>query len=520
MRVGFYIPGFEHLGVSYLSAALKQAGHETVGFFDPLLCQEGFFHTPTLERLFDMENCVVERILDADLDLLAFSSVTDFFPRNRRVARAVKRRRDIPTVFGGIHCSSIPESVIPHPEIDYVVVGEGEQALVDLVERLEHGDAGGEIPNVWYEEGDRIVSPPPRPLVEHLDELPFPDKDIFYDVAPGFFKRHYTTAATRGCMFACTYCNNSRMRKLYRGKGHWRRRRSVENLLQELREVKVRYAFKDVRFWDELFIDDKPWLREFAAAYRRDIALPFYCYGHSRFIDEESVALLQQAGCRELNIGVECMGEETRRTLLRRPFSNEEIQRAFDLVRPTGIWLSTGNILGLPGQPVEEALALAAFYNENRVDHPQVYFFRYYPNTEIIDIARERKLLTDDDVADINGQERPTAGFASASERDAPDLLRIRTMIHLTTVLPRGVVAFLLARNRWRSLPTANISPFLAVASALWRRLLKRKRPAIESYTPWLRIHAMLTYGLKKIVFRMTGRARKSDDRNQQGLPR
>ncbi|HIJ65696.1 MAG TPA: B12-binding domain-containing radical SAM protein [Candidatus Hydrogenedentes bacterium] len=511
MKVGFYIPGYEHVGIGYLSAALKQAGHETIGFFDPMICNEGIFRNRLSARVLDLEDYVVEQIVQSDLHLLAFSVVTNNYPRICRIARKVKKRRGIKTVFGGIHCSSVPDQVIKNPDVDFLVVGEGEEAIVDLANQLEtSGDVRG-IPNLWHKVDGEVLSSPPRPLVEDLDALPFPDREVFYRAAPAFLRKSCPVTATRGWPFACTFCRNSWMRSLYKGKGRWRRRRSVDNVLRELEAVRDAYDGYDiVRFWDDVFIDDRKWLREFAAQYPQVIGTPFFCFGQSKFIDEESVALLERAGCRELNIGVESVDEGARRTLLHRADSNEEITRAIDLVRPTRIFLSTGNLLRLPGQTIDDALHVAQFYSENRVDLPHAYYFQYYPSTKIVSIAVDRGLLTDSQVADIeNPQEGKGSFWIPEEDGRRADFSRVRTLIHLTPVLPQKLIRRMIERGWWRFLPSLDLYPLVFFPMTLIKRLRTGKRFAAQNYTAFRYLQVMLACGLKKAALLVKRRFRE-----------
>lgn len=498
MKVGFYIPGYEHLGIEYLSACLKRAGHETAGFFDPLLCKDGFLHTAWTERAFDMEDWLIEQVVKSDIDLLAFSVVTGNFLRACRFAAKVRQRRPIQTVFGGIHCSSAPAQVIERDEVDYLVLGEGEEALVELADALEAGRDPSDIANLWFNRENTRVANPPRPTIEDLDALPFPDKDVFYDAAPTFLRLHHKVMASRGCPNSCAYCNNSRMRQLYDGKGRWRRRRSVDNVLTELAEARKRFEYKDVRFWDEIFLDDRDWLEEFAEKYPEAIGKPYYCWGHPRFIDEDIVALLEASGCQELNIGVETVNETTRRELLNRHETNEDIARSIELVRPTRIFLTTGNIINLPGQSLREVVEMAAFYTEHPVDLPWVYYFRYYPNTGIVQKARERGLLSDEEVQRIENPEDMQETLVHSTERDAIGFRRLRNLILLTAVAPKGLLRYLLRHERWRRFPAWNIQPFVSVLSSYYRRLVRGKKVAIESWPPLRQFQAMALYGFRK----------------------
>jgi radical SAM superfamily enzyme YgiQ (UPF0313 family) len=503
VKVGFYIPGYDHLGISYLSACLKEAGHETVGFFDPMLCNEGAIHSKFLARLLDMEDYVVDEILASDIDLMAFSVVTGNFIRARRIAGKLKARRDILTVFGGIHCCSAPELVIEETEVDYMVVGEGEYALVDLANHIENGQDGLTIPNVWHKVDGQVHQGAVRPTIDDLDSLPFPDKEVFHASAPGFVRLNYRTAASRGCCNACTYCLNSWIRKLYEGKGRWRRRRSVDNLLDELKQAKEKYHFEAVRFWDDLFLDDWDWIAEFADKYPRAIGKPFFCFGHARFIDEDVAEMLDRAGCREVNLGVETVGEGTRKDWLKRTDTMEEIATAIEVLRPTKIFVSTGNILGLPGQSIDEALEMARFYNDHRVDLPSVHYFQYYPNTEIVTMALEHGLLTPEDVREIANPQGQDRSFFHSDRKDMDAFSRIRTVVHLTTILPKVVIRTIIERGWWRHIPAFQFYPAIFVIAAFVKRVRTGKQSFVESYTLARYGQVMCACVVKKALWRL-----------------
>jgi anaerobic magnesium-protoporphyrin IX monomethyl ester cyclase len=318
MKIGFYVQAFEHLSVERLSAGLKCAGHEIEVFVDPKLCNDGIVYNERLRRLLNIEDLLIEDMLNANLDLAAFSVVTDNYATALRVAGKLKAQTDILTVFGGIHATSVPERVIKRPEVDYLVVGEGDEVMVELANALANGDRDFSFPNLWFRKGSEVVSNSVRPPIPDLDILPFPDKGVYYEKVPAFHRRRYSTAASRGCVYACTFCNNNLYKRMYRGLGRWQRRRSVDNVIAELQQAHEKFPFETVQFWDEIFVDHMDWLEEFSDKYARKINKPFFCWAYPKYITPETVAMLEKANCREVNIGIQTINETTKRTKLRR----------------------------------------------------------------------------------------------------------------------------------------------------------------------------------------------------------
>lgn len=518
MKVGFYMQGTEYVGVEFLSAVLKQAGHSVALFFDPRIWRDGFTYDERLARWFNVEDMVVEDILKSDMDVLGFSVVTDNYATALRVAGKIKQHSDVPTVFGGIHCTSVPERVIVKPQVDYVVVGEGEYPLLELVEALERGERQVEIPNVWYEDSQgEIVSSPVRPTIADLDSLPYPDKDLFYDNVPAYHKRHYATVASRGCLYACTFCNNSMYKQMYNksDNGKWHRRRSVDNVLGELTQAHRKYNFQHIYFRDEIFIDKREWLEEFCEKYEKALGLPFWCYGYTRYINEEVVAMLRRAGCVAINIGVQSIRKSTRK-IIKRGDNNDKIAEAIRLIRKAGIYLETGNILELPGQPIEEAFEMAEFYNENRVDRPIVAFLRYYPRTEIVETGLKMGTLSEEDVERIEDAEEENP-FTTATDSDTIEFRKAQTLILLTTFAPKFLVSYLIRSKAWRYVPTGTATLLILSKLGDWRARMAGRRHEEETYTAWTYLRLMWQYGLKKLKWKMS---RRHSNRPHRGEPR
>src|SRR6266508_2847879 len=137
-----------------------------------------------------------------------------------------------PGVSGGLHPTFSPEAVLDAPGFDYVCLGEGEEATLELVEALASGSATDRIANLWKRGAGR---PRLRPPFEPLDALPFVARDLL-DEPPGTVHM----ATQRGCPFPCTYCAARIYRDLYEGVGRYGSRRSHENVLAELRALRER----------------------------------------------------------------------------------------------------------------------------------------------------------------------------------------------------------------------------------------------------------------------------------------
>ena len=380
MRILFVHNGYESLGIEYLSAALKRAGHETALVIDPCLFDEaGFWRSPALSSLFSFRGRVLRQAEAFRPDLLAFSVFTDTWPWARALAAELKARTGARTVFGGIHPSSVPDEVLADQAADFVCLGEGDLALPALAAHLT---AGGPLPaGIWGKKGGTVVKgPPPAPPAD-LDALPLPDKELFSAAAP-VFSDGYLLSSSRGCPHSCAYCCNSVYRELYRASGvPCLRRRGAENVLGELEGLAAAPGF--VHFTDEVFNSDYGWLEKFLPLYKARVGLPFSCFV---FPDARLAALapaLAAAGCFKVQLGVQRFDEDKRAELLGRRAANADIAAAIKALRAAGIYVTCDNILDLPDESEGELAALAAFYAEHTPDHNEVFFLRLYPGTPL-----------------------------------------------------------------------------------------------------------------------------------------
>ncbi|MBZ0167050.1 MAG: cobalamin-dependent protein, partial [Candidatus Omnitrophica bacterium] len=251
MKVTFAYADDENLGLQYLSAMLKQHGHHTELVFDPALFNDCQVSIKPLSKLFNFEEQVVDDIISSEPDLIGFSLLTDNYHWFQRIATAIKARVDIPIVVGGIHATSVPDVVIQEPFVDYLITGEGEYPILALVEHLEGRRDMDDVPSLWYKSGDQVRRTKAIPKIADLDEIPTPDKDLFYNQAP-MYSKIYFMEASRGCAFKCTFCHHSVDKDEPKTKRSYRMR-SVPNVINELVTAKGRYNFNSVYFTDELF---------------------------------------------------------------------------------------------------------------------------------------------------------------------------------------------------------------------------------------------------------------------------
>ena len=382
-KVGFIYPGYENLGIEYLSASLKSKAFQTKLFLDPIIFDEsGFIKNRILASAFSFQKYLLKQIIDYKPDLLCFSVITDNFLWASEWVRTIKRHLSIPIVFGGIHPTSVPEKVIVEPFVDYVCIGEGDVAIVELAQAICDSRPVNAVLNIWSKNQGRVHKNQIRPLINDLNIIPFPDKELYYAESP-IFKEGYLVATSRGCPFKCAYCCNNTYHALYKNAGRRVRRRSIDNILEEVTLAKEKYHFKFIHFVDDVFNFDPSWLSIFLQKYKKDVNLPFSCYLYPDFVGDSMAKQLKQAGCFKIQMGIQIINEEKRKNLLKRISSGSNIACAIKALKKENIYTVCDSIFGFPDETEEDLLSLALFLNEHIPDHCENFWLRYYPKTEI-----------------------------------------------------------------------------------------------------------------------------------------
>lgn len=468
MKVIFVYPTYENLGIEYLSAVLKKAGHQTQLAFDPCLFNDDTRDDKYLKNIFNFKRYPINRVTEYKPDLVCFSCVSDRYRWACELAREIKNRIKVPIVFGGIHPTSAPEECINNDFVDFVVLGEGEGALVDLAKRLEDKSNDFRIDNVWFKKDGRIIKSEPRELVEDLDSLPFPDKDLYCGELTDFYKQ-YSIITSRGCPFSCTYCCNNYLKKFYSGKGRYVRYRSPQNVITELKSAKEKYKMESVLFFDEELFSDAARAKELFSLYKKEINLPFWCYINPQLMDEERIAVLSDSGCGKVEMGVQDLDVSLNKNILRRHMDLEHLKNVIKGLHKAKISILFDIIVSLPTQKEKNLLDMADFLNENRVDLPMIFWMRYYPQTEIINIALKEGILSQDDCRSLTNCSRSFYTYGSTYN---PQIAKLVKLLYLCCLLPPSIIRFIIKHKLYRYFPPILARYFLLNALFIKMRLL------------------------------------------------
>lgn len=366
MKILFVVQDIDFLsplGLMQISAMAKLRGDET---YLAVLSREDIF----------------EKIQQLKPDVVAYSSTTGEHNYYARLNKIIKSRyKNIFTIMGGPHATYF-QRILDEADLDAICVGEGEYAFPELLEGLEQGKDLSNLESIIVK-GGKLKGM--KPLVQDLDELPFPDRELFY--GSNNFRDNQVSImnfmTTRGCPYNCTYCFNHAFNKLYSGETGLRSH-SVDYVIREILDAKRKYDFKFVRFVDDTFvIKSKEWLREFSERYPAEVGLPFYVHSRFDLITPNNILLLKKAGCVVVQMSIESTNVELRKKILGRKMSDEVIAQGAKHVLESGISIIAYTMLALPTSELKDDINAVDFCIKLRIPVPEFPIYQPFPKTEL-----------------------------------------------------------------------------------------------------------------------------------------
>lgn len=360
---------FQH-GLAWISAVLKKAGHQVDLLY--INCELTGQEAAAQAKKFKPE-------------LVGISSTTLQYQFTQQYARAIREEMKVPLVLGGIHATIATGPVLEEGLFDYLVRAEGEYPLLELADALSSGKDFRHIKNLaWRENNENKINPVREPV--NLDEMPAPDRFLF-DEDRLLLENdgQFTMMASRGCLFACSYCCNTVLSELAGGVKKWHRYRTVESVIQEIEQAKARRPdIKSIIFFDEVFTANRKWIREFCHEYiRRKINIPYQIYLRVGTVDFETLKLMRESGLYSLLIGVESGDERVRKEVMNRRTPDQKIIDIFKWADQLGIITWSLNMIGVPGD-TEESLRKTIDLNIKLFPcHLQLAVYQPFPGTPL-----------------------------------------------------------------------------------------------------------------------------------------
>jgi anaerobic magnesium-protoporphyrin IX monomethyl ester cyclase len=435
------------LGLGYIAAYLRQQGHQVRLLLsltpEVLLLQLQIFKP----------------------ELVGISCMTPTFHQAVAICRVVKSHSSAVTVLGGPHVTALKEEILQaEPEVDYVVLGEGEQTIAELCQTLAQSDRQvSQIQGLVSRAADGTVQTgPPRPLIKDVDSLPFPARDLvdmsrlgthrYIDVG----RVSATMISSRGCPFKCAFCSSHiTMGKIYRF-------RSAQNVLAEIDELVGRYQVNHIALEDDTFTLNRDRVETICRELiQRNYDLTWYCLSRVESMDLELARLMRRAGCRLVSFGIES-GNPDILQKIHKKISLSAARQAIEACYRAGLRSQCTFILGFPFDTQQTMADTLQFAQELSptiaiffalVPYPGTEMYQYLPET-----LRPHKAEQWQDFANmINNQ-----GYLSLVPGvSAAELTQMTEQWHLRFYLrPRQLYRMFRTLRTWQE--------FLSFASSGW----------------------------------------------------
>lgn len=408
------------ISLTLLDAVLKSAGH-SVDIFDcsqyvPEVnvqsIKEGFgmfkpappppVPAPPRKDISRLHEDLVSVLAVFKPDIAGVTVTSGTYPLALECSRSIKKHfSGITVIFGGPHPTICPEETIQEKSVDIICVGEGEDALIELCEAFEGKRPLNDIKNLWIKDRAKpdVIYRNTLRNFKDLNTLPVQDfsgfnEYDFYRPLDGKIYKMMNTEISRGCVFKCAYCSNHFLQEVFNGCGTYHRRKKPDVAVAHLKELKDKYKFNAVRFWDEDFtVLPENYMKELSQLYKKEIRLPFVVYAGTRTVTSQKVEYLKEMGCITMAMAIESGNYWIRKYVLNRDITNEDIIKKYKIVKDSGIRVSAYNMIGLPFETREMVFDTIELNRRVKPAASSVAAYLPYPKTRLAEIAVEFGML-------------------------------------------------------------------------------------------------------------------------------
>ena len=374
---------FPPLGLGYLASSLKVHG----------------YHPEILDCTFLDWDEARSKAIHTKADIIGIYSMVTMHEEGLRFARLLRNRCDL-LVAGGPLPSCDPSTFLD--DYDLVVMGEGEQTILEIVKAYESGLDFGAINGVAYRLEGRTIETPKRELEIDLDRIPFPARNLFDNrIYIDYWKRRFGYSATsvmttRGCPFSCEFCSNAVFGISYR-------ERSSENVLNEVEEI-LALGYDRIHFADDVFTLNNKRIKQICEdIQKRGLDFKWECLARVDSIDKATADSMKKAGCNRIFYGIES-GDESTLKLMKKRISLDLARNAVDVAKSSGLKTGAFFILCYPGETDDTVLKTIRFATSLPLDYlsftiayplPGTALYERVKSRAVKDWRRETNLLSD-----------------------------------------------------------------------------------------------------------------------------
>lgn len=402
------------MGIAYLAAGLREAGYE-VSCLDTVLeapYQETMVadHISRFGLTYDQ---ILARVREAKPEAVGLSCIfSNQWPAVREISRRL--RAEFPELIqlaGGAHPTFLSELCMRDAPLDFILRGESEESVVELLSRLKSGRPVAEVDGLVFREGDAVRVNPKVNFIADLDRLPFPAHDLLgperyfklaLPMAYSFLSpRNLPVVTSRGCPCSCSFCSSTHLW----GKRY--RTRSPENVLAELDYLRERFRIQEVKFQDDNLTVNKARAKKiFQGMIDRPYRLSWSTPNGIAVwtLDEELLTLMRKSGCYEITMAIESGDQEVLNKLIKKPLKLDKVREVNRIARGLGISRTAYFIIGFPGETREQIMRTVKFARELKLHTWAIFIFNPLPGSQLFEECVKRGYITEESFFEVGNQ--------------------------------------------------------------------------------------------------------------------
>ena len=372
-----------HIGLAYIGAVLEKEGH-CVSLID--MDYDGISY----ERLGKI-------ISQQSFDIVGITATTPVITSAIRVARTIKMANpSVKVIIGGIHATIMPQMLAKEPAIDFVVRGEGEATIRELVKSIENRTDAENIAGLSYRKDGKIIETPERALIDNLDEIPLPARHLFskkqYRYPDTLYSPAFAIHTSRGCPGRCTYCQ---AKNIY---GYRVRFRSAESVAEEVEILIKDFKAREIHVWDDNFAANKERIFKIRDEIkRRGISIAFSFTAGIRVdtaCDERVLRAKREMGGYSIAFGIES-GNQGILDSIGKGITLDQARQAVSLAKKLGFEVWAFFMLGFPDENEQTMAETIAFAKELNPDVAKFHILKPYPGSKIFEEMKQEGLIDD-----------------------------------------------------------------------------------------------------------------------------
>jgi len=401
MKISLIVPPFNLLKEGYgIKTKLKRGNLPNLGICIIASCLEKENHSVQIidaEALLLTNEQILRRVKGSDI--IGITITNAHYEVAKTLIRKLKDFEGI-VIVGGPHAVCFPDKIMDeNPRIDFLVMGEGEETIVELINALEKNYSPRAIKGVFYRDNNQICSSPPRQPIKNLDTIPRPALHLLdlklYSPLPDQYKKLPATSwiTSRGCTWRkCTFCFQAGVN------AQPYRRHSPERIIDDIEWLQKEYGINEIDFLDDEFFINELWVEKFCNLLQeRHMELSWTAYGRADHVTKKMLEDAEKVGCWGLYMGLESGNQDLLNTV-NKGITLEQVRQVCKWCHELGLEIRGSFMLGLPGETPEKAQNTIDFAKELGLSTAAFHLTHPEHGTKLYDVAvQQGRILNKED---------------------------------------------------------------------------------------------------------------------------